>query len=70
MTAAQIKSQLLEELETLSVAQRLLLLQWIRTFRSAQNAGPPEHGPLKLHLATGSPQGTWNREEMYGEDGR
>ena len=26
--------------------------------------------PLKLHYSTASPETTWSREEMYGDDGR
>lgn len=70
MTATQVKKQLLEELDSLSQAQHLLLLQWIRTFRNTPPKGPSEHGPLVLHFAAGSPRGTWSREEIYGEDGR
>lgn len=26
--------------------------------------------PLRLHLSTASPTGTWSRDEIYGEDAR
>lgn len=73
MTATQVQTQLLEEIETLTPAQRLVLPDLIRSFRLASQEGPrilPASSPLKLHLSTAGPAGSFRREEIYGDDGR
>lgn len=73
MTAAQVQTQLLEEIETLTPAQRLVLLEFIRSFRPAFPEGTknlPASGPLKLHLSAAGPVGSFRRDEIYGDDGR
>ena len=72
MTATQVQTQLLEEIETLSLAQRLILLDLIRSFRgTVQVASPPTAaGPLKLHYSPASTAVAFRREEIYGDDGR
>jgi len=72
MTANQVQAQLLEEIDALSLAQRLLLLDLIRSFRSTLKpaASARRLGPMKLHLSPAAPESTFRREEIYGDDGR
>lgn len=69
--ATRVQSQLLEEIQALTAAQRALLLELIRSFKDSRREPPPRQlGPLRLHLSTASPEGTFGREELYGDDER
>jgi hypothetical protein len=72
MKASRVQSQLLEEIQELTTAQCALLLDLVRSLKEGriEPTPPRQLGPLRLHLSSMSPHGTFSREGIYGDDGR